>query len=175
MRRLGDRDKSDARSQMTRARAEQYTAAAKKAFPTQTLKSLAELQQGINGDGQGGLVSPIEMTPEQLGVALRACRRQGFANCDMQALEIGLHLKHELGISHFKIYSNEALSHNYAVIDPCEQFPKGAAVDPWTGQGVQEMSLMNRLKLKHNDANCKVNHNMMAFIDQHGADFVDRA
>lgn len=173
MRRLANRDKSDSRSQMTLARAEQYTAAAKKAFPERTLKSLAELQQHINSDEAGGLASPIEMTPEQLGRALQKCRQRGFSNCDMQALEVGIHLRHELGISNFKIYSNQALSHNYAVIDPCEHFPKGAALDPWTGQGVQEMGIMNKLKLKHNDANCKVNENMMAFIARHGADFVN--
>ena len=35
------------------------------------------------------------------------------------------------------------------------------------------MGIMNKLKLKHNDANCKVNENMMAFIARHGADFVN--
>lgn len=172
MDRLNNRHRTDAQSVMTLARAQQYTDAAKSVFPSGTLMQLAELQQAINGDGMGGLVSPIEMTPEQLGRALQMCRQQGFSNCDMQALEVGLHLKHKLGIDDFKIFSNSALSHNYAVIDPCEMFPKGAAVDPWTGQGVQELSIMNKLKLKHNEKNCNVNENMMAFIEKYGAHYV---
>ncbi|MFN3496608.1 MAG: hypothetical protein ACK40L_19090 [Hydrogenophaga sp.] len=133
---------------------------------------LGELQQSINDDGNGGLVSAIHMTPEQLGVALVKCREEGFSNCDIQALEVGLHLKHQLGISEFKIYSNSKLSHNYVVIDPCDQFPKGAAVDPWTGQGVQELTFQNRFKLKHKDENIKVNDNMMEFINTFGANYV---
>lgn len=174
MGRLKNRDRPDARSETTVKRAEQYIAAAKKTFPNETLKSLAQLQQGINAS-EHGLVSPIKMTSAQFGVALQVCRQNKFSNCDMQALEVGLHVKHELGISNFKIYSNSALSHNYVVIDPCEQFPKGIAVDPWTGQGVREMTVMNKFKLKHNENNCKVNQNMMDFIDKHGAGFVNTA
>ena len=175
MLRLRNRDKSDTQSVMTLSRAEQYIDSAKKAFPDSTLKSLAELQQGINDDGNGGLVLPIEMSSEQLGSSLQRCRELGFSNCDMQALEVGLHLKHSLGTSDFKIYSNSAMSHNYVVIDPSEHFPKGAIVDPWTGQGVQELSIMNKLKLKHNDQNTTVNQNMLDFIDTYGASFVEKS
>ncbi|SFQ32936.1 hypothetical protein [Variovorax sp. 770b2] len=59
---------------------------------------MAQLQQRINAS-KHGLASPIEMTPAQLGVALQICRQNKFSNCDMQALEVGLHVKHELGMA----------------------------------------------------------------------------
>lgn len=86
-----------------------------------------------------------------------------------QALEIALHVRHKLGISDFTIYSNHKLSHNYVVIHPSNDFPKGAIVDSWTGQGVKDLDLKTKLKFQHKDGNYVVNHNMHQWIERYGA------
>ncbi len=173
MGRLNQAHKSDDESLMTLRRAQQYTDAAKRAFSSETLKKLADLQQNrIYRTSSGNLRGGIEMTPEQLTDCVRKCREDGFSNCDIQALEIALHLRHRLGISDFTIYSNHRLSHNYVVIHPNGEFPKGALVDSWTGHGVRDLDLKTKLKFQHRDGNYAVNHHMHAWIERYGASHV---
>lgn len=170
MGRLNKANKSDDESLMTLRRAQQYTDAAKRTFSSGTLKKLADLQQNrIYRTSSGNLRGGIEMTPEQLTDCVRKCREDGFSNCDIQALEIALHVRHKLGISDFTIYSNHKLSHNYVVIHPSNDFPKGAIVDSWTGQGVKDLDLKTKLKFQHREGNYEVNHNMHQWIERYGA------
>ncbi|MFC0141855.1 hypothetical protein ACFFJN_18065 [Erwinia mallotivora] len=146
MMRTGNTRKQDSDSVMTMRRAQQYVRCAKKQYPQNTLASLASLQHdSIYRTADGGLKGGIEMSVEELGESLKKCRQSGFSNCDMQALEMGLHLKHCLGINDFTIYSNKELSHNYVVINPGALYPKGAIVDSWSGHGVLELTLKNKL------------------------------
>ncbi|RMT56320.1 Type III effector HopE1 [Pseudomonas savastanoi] len=169
MDRLNNPQKSDADSLMTIRRAQQYTDSAKRTYLSQTLMNLADLQQGkIYRTTSGNLRGAIEMTPTQLTDCVRKCREEGFSNCDIQALEVGLHLQHKLSISDFTIYSNQKLSHNYVVINPSDEFPKGAIVDSWTGQGVVELNFKNRLKFNHQEKNYTVNTNMHEWIERYG-------
>lgn len=173
MARMNRRGVSDARSLMTMSRAEQYSSAAKQVYPVETLKSLARLQQSeIYRTSNGDLRGAIEMSPEQLTESLQKCRRHGFSNCDMQALEVGLHMRHELGVSDFSVVSNHRSSHSYVVLPPSDTFSKGAIVDSWSGQGVQELTLSNKLKFKHREGNYKVNENMHEWIEKYGAEHV---
>lgn len=173
MGRLNKSHKSDDDSLMTLRRAQQYQETAKRTFSSETLKKLADLQQSrIYRTSSGNLRGAIEMSPEQLTKCIEKCREAGFSNCDIQALEIGLHLRHKLGISDFKIYSNHKLSHNYVVIDPNDEFPKGAIVDSWTGQGVRDLDLKTKLKFQHRDGNYQINHNMHEWVNAYGADHV---
>lgn len=170
MGRLNKSHVEDSESLMTLRRAQQYTDAAKRTFSSETLKKLASLQQDrIYRTSSGNLLGAIEMSAEQLTDCVRKCREDGFSNCDIQALEIGLHARYKLGISDFTIYSNHALSHNYVVIHPNDDFPKGAIVDSWTGQGVQDLNLRTKLKFRHQEGNFRVNHAMHEWIDKYGA------
>ncbi|RMV12926.1 Type III effector HopE1 [Pseudomonas savastanoi] len=169
MGRLNKPEKSDADALMTMRRAQQYTDSAKRTYISETLMNLADLQQRkIYRTNSGNLRGAIEMTPTQLTDCVQKCREEGFSNCDIQALEIGLHLRHKLGISDFTIYSNRKLSHNYVVIHPSNEFPKGAIVDSWTGQGVVELDFKTRLKFKHREENYAVNANMHEWIERYG-------
>lgn len=114
----------------------------------------------------------IEMSPEQLTDCLQKCREQGFSNCDMQALEVGLHLRYGLGLTDFSIVSNHKLSHNYVVFPANDTFPKGAIVDSWTGQGVVELNMKNKLKFMHHEGNYHVNENMHNWIENDGSQYV---
>ncbi|EOS96842.1 type III effector HopE1 [Erwinia tracheiphila PSU-1] len=173
MARVNNPQKLDANSGITMRRAQQYIQCAKKRFPQNTLASLAALQHdSIYRTSDGKLKGGIEMNMQQLTESLEKCRKTGFANCDMQALEMGLHIKHCLGINDFTIYSNKALSHNYVVIKPGELFHRGAIVDSWSGHGVFELSLKNKLVFMHKENNLAVNHTMHAWIDEYGKDFV---
>lgn len=173
MDRVNNQHRSDGSSLMTLSRARDYLETAKLAFPTtETLKNLAELQQSqIYRTASGELRGAIEMSVDELTQCLQRCRASGFANCDMQALEVGLHLRHDLGITNFKVVSNTPESHNYVVIDPSETFPKGAIVDTWTGLGLQPLDFKIKLKLRHFAANFTVNSNMHEWIEKHGAEY----
>lgn len=173
MSRMYNSQKLDANSVMTMRRAQQYTQCAKRQYPHQTLASMVSLQHdSIYRTSDGELKGCIEMSVQQLGESLEKCRQHGFANCDMQALEMGLHVKHCLGINDFTIYSNQELSHNYVVIKPGKLFPRGAIVDSWSGHGVLELTLKNKLIFMHKDSNLTINHNMHEWIDRHGKDYV---
>ncbi|WP_261640656.1 hypothetical protein [Erwinia mallotivora] len=173
MMRINNPGKLDSDSVMTMRRAHQYMQGEKKQFPQNTLASLASLQHdSIYRTADGGLKGGIEMSVKELGESLQKCRQSGFSNCDMQALEMGLHIKHCLGIDDFTIYSNKKLSHNYVVIKPGDLFPKGAIVDSWTGHGVFELNLKNKLIFMHKESNLSVNHNMHEFINTHGHNYI---
>jgi hypothetical protein len=168
--RLNKPEKSDNDSLMTMDRAQQYINAAKKAYPTETLKNLAVFQQNvICRTSDGKLKGAIEMSPEELTDCLMKCRQHGFSNCDMQALEMAMHLKFGLGISNLSIVSNRRLSHNYVLINPHSRFPKGALVDVWTGQGLLELTFRTKLRFQHREANCSVNQNMHDWLDRYGS------
>ncbi|KHK52092.1 type III effector [Ralstonia sp. A12] len=170
MGRLNKSEKTDVDSLLTLSRAQQYMTAAKTAYPSETLKSLASLQQShIYHTADGELRGAIEMSPADLNHCLQKCRQLDFANCDMQALEVALQLRHGPGISDFSIVSNHKLSHNYGGIHPCTEFPKGAIADSWTGQGLQELNLKTKLKFQHKDQNYTINSNMHAWIEHYGA------
>lgn len=167
--------KLDSEALMTMRRAEEYTRAAKLNHPAETLMRLAELQQNhIYRTSSGELKGAIEMSPAELTECLLKCRKHGFSNCDIQAMEVALHLRHKLGISGFSIVSNQKLSHNYVVLHPSETFPKGAIVDSWTGQGVLEMNLKNKLRFQHREGNYQINENMHKWVEEHGAQYVLR-
>lgn len=173
MSRLNQASQPDNKCILTLARAKEYESTAKKTYPIATLKSLAELQTGhIYRTSDGRLLTGTEMTPEQLTECLEKCRQHGFANCDMQALEVGLHIHYRLGIKNFTLFSNDKMSHNYVVISKCKDFPKGAIIDAWTGKFVQEMSTGNKVSLWHWDANLKINSNMHKWIETYGKDYV---
>ncbi|RLM27338.1 type III effector [Brenneria alni] len=173
MDRINNPNKLDSDSLMTMRRAQQYTDAAKRAYPTETLKSLGLLQQSyIYNTADHGLRGAIEMSPKELSRCLEKCREYGFSNCDMQALEVAIALKYRLGLDEFKIVSNHKLSHNYIVIDPCNDFPKGVIVDSWTGQGVLELNLRTKLKFQHKEQNCHINENMHEWLDNYGKNYV---
>lgn len=173
MGRLNKSHKPDSEALMTLSRARQYTDTAKRTYSSETLKKLADLQQNrIYRTSSGNLRGAIEMTPEQLTNCVQKCRESGFSNCDIQALEIGLHLRHKIGIKDFTIYSNSKLSHNYVVINACTDFPKGAIVDSWTGQGIQELDFKTRMKFKHREENYQINENMHQWIEQYGSEHV---
>lgn len=171
--RLNNAHKSDSNYLMTLSRAQQYTDTAKRTYSSETLKKLSELQKNkIYRTSSGNLRGAIEMTPEQLTACLQKCRESGFSNCDVQALEIGLHLRHKIGITDFTIYSNSKLSHNYVVINACADFPKGAIVDSWTGQGIQELTFKTKMKFEHREENYKINENMHEWIEKYGSEHV---
>ncbi|WP_199737306.1 hypothetical protein [Erwinia psidii] len=173
MTRINNPQRLDADAGITMRRALQYTQSAKKHFPQNTLASLAFLQHdSIYRTSDGKLKGCIEMNVQELSESLEKCRQTGFANCDMQALEMGLHIKHCLGINDFTIYSNKALSHNYVVIKPGELYHRGAIVDSWSGHGVFELTLKNKLIFLHKEKNLSVNHNMHEWIDRHGKNYV---
>lgn len=173
MDRINNAHRLDANSLMTMRRAEQYTQAAKRAYPTETLKQLAALQQQyIYRTVSDELRGAIEMSPEQLTDCLQKCREHGFSNCDMQALEVGLHLRYGLGLTDFSIVSNHKLSHNYVVFPPNDTFPKGAIVDSWTGQGVVELNMKNKLKFMHHEGNYHINENMHNWLENNGSRYV---
>ena len=85
----------------------------------ETLKNLGMLQMTyINRLPETGeLSSPHDFTGPQLNGVLARAREKNFANCEMQALEIAIHL-YALGFKKLKIWSNKAISHNYVVISP---------------------------------------------------------
>lgn len=112
------------------------------------------------------------MSSQQLSRCIDRCRENGFSNCDVQALEVALHLKYRLGLDNFKIVSNKKLSHNYVVIEPCNDFPKGAIADSWTGQGLLELNLKTKLKFKHQEQNLHINENMHKWIEEYGRGYV---
>lgn len=173
MERMNNSHRLDGDSLMTIRRAEQYMSAAKIAYPAETLKSLSSLQQSyIYNTSDGELRGAIEMSPKQLSKCIERCRENGFSNCDMQALEVALHLKYRLRVDDFKIVSNEKLSHNYVVINPCNDFPKGAIADAWTGKGVLELNLKTKLKFMHQEQNLHINGNMHKWIEKYGRDYV---
>jgi hypothetical protein len=169
MERLNSPERSDEASLMTLSRAKQYTEAAKLAYPSETLKHLANLQQSqIYRTASGELRGAVEMSPKELTHCVQQCRATGFSNCDIQALEVALELRHQLGISNFSIVSNEKLSHNYVVIHPSDTFPKGAIVDSWTGQGIQELNFKTKMKFRHFESNYRVNANMHEWLEKYG-------
>lgn len=174
MLRLSKPNKSDDKSVMTLRRAQEYTDAAKRHFSSSSpLAGLAKLQkEHINGTLYGGLVSPIHMDESQLTQCLQRCRNAGFSNCDMQAMEVAMHLRHKLGVTNFTIVSNSKLSHNYVVIDPSDHFPKGAIVDTWTGHGFVELSLKNKLKFEHKANYLATNQTMRDWVERYGASYL---
>ncbi|ARF52716.1 type III effector (plasmid) [Pantoea stewartii subsp. stewartii DC283] len=173
MGRMNNSHKLDGDALMTMRRAEQYVNAAKRTYPTETLKSLASLQQSyIYKTSDGELRGAIEMSSQQISKCIDRCRENGFSNCDVQALEVALHLKYRLGLDNFKIVSNNKLSHNYVVIEPCKDFPRGAIADSWTGQGLLELNLKTKLKFKHQEQNFQINKNMHKWIEEYGRGYV---
>lgn len=105
-------------------------------------------------------------------MAVERSRQHGFGNCDMQALEVALHLHHSLGVKDYVIYSNHKTRHNYVALNPCEMFPKGALIDTWTGKGIMELNTRNKFAMQHFAANLKVNHAMHEWVTQYGAQHV---
>jgi hypothetical protein len=175
MSRLNNTSMPDNNTLMTKKRAQEYTKAAKRAYPSETLKSLAELQiNQIYRTSDGRLLAGIEMTPTQLTECLMKCREVGFSNCDMQALEIAIHIQHCLGIKDFTIFGNKKISHNYVVINKSKEFPKGPIVDSWTGKGLQELNFKNKLIFKHREDNLEVNKNMHEWVSMHGSKYIIR-
>lgn len=171
--RINNSKKLDSESLMSMRRAESYIREAKRIYPSETLKSLAMLQQSyIYNTPEGELLGGIEMLPQQLSLCIERCREKGFSNCDMQALEVALHMKYRLGIDNFKIVSNRKLSHNYVIIEPCNDFPKGAIADSWTGHGVSELNFKTKFKFKHYEQNIHVNDNMHKWLEDYGINYV---
>lgn len=173
MARINNASSSDDKRKMTLARAKEYIDTAKKIFPEATLKSLAELQKNvIYKTFDGKLLAGIEMSEEELTYCLKRCREHEFANCDIQALETGLHLQHKLKIKNFTIFSNRKMSHNYVVLDKSSEFPKGAIIDPWTGRFLNEMDSKQKFIFSHWESNLKINKNMHSWIDRYGKDYI---
>jgi hypothetical protein len=173
MSRLNNSTRPDDKSELTLARAKEYIDAAKKTYPQVTLKSLAELQKDvIYRTADGKLLTAKEMSEEELTDCLNKSREHGFANCDIQALETGLHLWHNLQIKNFTIFSNKKMSHNYVVLDKSMEFPKGAIVDPWTGKLLQDMDLKLKMIFSHWESNLTVNKIMHNWIVAYGKNHV---
>lgn len=76
-----------------------------------------------------------------------------------------------MGISNFDIVSNRKLSHNYVVINPSNEFPKGAIVDAWAGHGLQELNIKTKLKYKHREENIAKNENMHEWLEKYGSQY----
>lgn len=154
-------------TKLTPERARQYTNKAKEIFPKETLKNLGILQSTyINRLPETGeLSSPHDFTGRQLDGVLARAREKNFANCEMQALEVGIHL-YALGFKKFKIWSNKGISHNYVVLDPTSLWPRGAIVDPHTGFGFTELDMKMITKYKHFKQNIMVVQNMMDWLDK---------
>lgn len=162
-------------TKITPERARQYTTMAKKIYPTETLKNLGMLQMTyINRLPETGeLSSPHDFTGPQLNGVLARAREKNFANCEMQALEIAIHL-YALGFRKLKIWSNKAISHNYVVISPISFYPKGAIVDSHTGFGFQELDFKLISKYKHFPQNIQVVQNMMDWLDKNASTQANR-
>lgn len=163
----------DSKFKMTYSRAMQYTNEAKERYPVSTLKELAILQGDyINKTNSDKLLGPVEMSPEELTECLKKCRKTGFSNCDIQALEVAMHLRYQLGITDFEIISNHKISHNYVILKPSSDFPKGAIVDTWTGRDLQDFSFKNKLKFQHREGNFQINHNMHEWVEKYGSQYI---
>lgn len=166
--------KGKQQSGITKARADQYFQTAKNKYMNRTLFELGQFQsEHINRTSAGLLLGPVEMNTEQLTECLLKCRSSGFANCDIQALELALDLKFKLGLSDITIYSNKAKSHNYVFIHPCALFEKGAIVDTWNGYGLQEKSFRVSLDYRHFESNISKNENMHQWLDEYGPKFLE--
>lgn len=78
-----------------------------------------------------------------------------------------------MGLTNFRLISNEKLAHNHAVIDADgDAYPKALVVDSWTGQGAEELTFKTKLKLRHFDANIKGNANLHEWLEEYGAAYV---
>lgn len=149
--------KDDPKNLIVPARRAEYNAKAKEIYPTSTsaFAELVKLQKDyINCVPEGGYVtsSPHDMNESQLTSCLKKVREKSFANCDMQALEVAIHI-YALGFKDFVIISNKKLSHNYVLLKPTTLFPNGAIVDSWTGRGFIEMSISTKKTFSHYEAN----------------------
>lgn len=160
---------------LTPKRALEYTTAAKKTYPTETLKNLGILQSTyINRLPETGeLSSPHDFTGSQLTGVLARAREKNFANCEMQAFEVGIYL-YALGFKKFKIWSNKAISHNYVVLEPTNLWPRGAIVDPHTGYGFTELDMKMVTKYKHFKQNIMVVQNMMDWLDKNASTYANK-
>lgn len=161
---------------LTPKRAQEYTAKAKEIYPTSTLLELGKLQSRyINCVPETGfLSSPHEMNEAQLTSCLGRVRERNFANCDMQALEVAIHI-YALGFKNFVIISNKKISHNYVVLDPTNLFPKGAIVDSWTGFGFMELNVQTKFKYEHNSGNILVVESMMDWLKKNAKTYANEA
>ncbi|RLA64183.1 MAG: type III effector [Epsilonproteobacteria bacterium] len=161
---------------LTPKRAQEYTAKAKELFKTETLKNLGLLQSKyINCVPESGfLSSPHEMNEGQLTSCLGRVREKNFANCDMQALEVAIHI-YALGFKNISVISNKAISHNYVVLEPNNLFPKGAIVDSWTGFGFMELNTATKLKYKHSSANIEMVQSMMSWLKKNAVTSANNA
>jgi len=162
-------------SKLTPERAQQYKAKAKATFPNETLKNMALLQSTyINKIPETGQLSdPHHMNGEKLTSCLNRCREKGFANCEMQSLEIAIHL-YALGFKKFKIWSNKAISHNYVVLDSSTFFPRGAIVDSHLGYGFRELDMKMITTYKHFEKNIMVVQNMMDWLDKNANTYANK-
>jgi hypothetical protein len=162
-------------TKLTPERAQQYINKAKATFPKETLKNMALLQSTyINKIPETGQLSdPHHMNGEQLTSCLHRCREKNFANCEMQSLEIAIHL-YALGFKKFKIWSNKAISHNYVVIDPTTFFPRGAIVDSHLGYGFRELDMKMITTYKHFEKNIMVVQNMMDWLDKNATTYANK-
>ncbi len=160
---------------ITPERAKEYTAKAKETFPFETLKNMAILQSNyINRIPETDqLGDPHHMNETQLTSCLWRCRAINFANCEMQSVEVGIHL-YALGFKKFKIWSNKALSHNYIVLEPITFFPKGAVVDAWTGFELRELDGSMIFKYKHVKDNLMIDQNMMDWLDKNATTYANK-
>ena len=163
-------------TRLTSKRAQEYITKAKEIYPTETLKNLGILQSTyINRLPETGQLSdPHHFTGNQLSAALLRVREKNFANCEMQAFEVAIHL-YALGFKRFAIYSNKGLSHNYLIIGPTNLFPKGAVVDPWSGFGIRELDLQARIKYKQFGENIMIVQNMMDWLPKNASIFANKA
>lgn len=162
-------------SKLTPERAQQYTTKAKEAFPFETLKNMGILQSSyINRIPETGQLSdPHHMNEKELTSCLWRCRAINFANCEMQAFEVAIHL-YALGFKKFKIWSNKALSHNYVVLEPTTFFPKGAIVDPHSGFDIRELDGSMIFKYKHVKENIMVVQNMMEWLEKNASTYANK-
>ena len=160
---------------ITRKRGEQYTRAAKRTYPTQTLKNLAMLQKDyINKLPETGeLLSPHHFKGDQLSAALERVREKNFANCEMQGLEAAIHI-YVLGFKNMAIISNKAISHNYLLLEPTTLWPKGAIVDPWTGYGVRDFNFYQRNRYKHYSKEIQIPKNMMDWLKKNARAYANK-
>lgn len=162
-------------TKLTPKRAQEYTTTAKRVYPKETLKNLGILQSTyINRLPETGeLSSPHDFTGSQLTGVLARAREKNFANCEMQALEVAIHL-YALGFKKFKIWSNKGISHNYVVIEPTALWPRGAIVDPHLGFGFEELDMKMVTKYKHFKQNIQVVQNMMDWLDKNAATYANK-
>lgn len=119
------------------------------------------------------LSDPHHMNENQLTSCLWICRAINFANCEMQAFEIAIHL-YALGFKKFKIWSNKAISHNYVVLEPTTFFPKSAIVDPHSVFGIRELDGSLIFKYKHVKDNIMVVQNMMDWLDKSATNYANK-